>query len=280
MKDLLMCAVCCAFALVQQPPKLAFEVASIKPSEPMSMGMVRIRMNTDGGMLRFSGVSLKDCIRVAYRVRDSQVQGPDWIGGTRFDIVAKLPEGAKQDQVAEMLQSLLAERFHLEAHRDSKVHPVYALLTAKNGPKLKPAAEQPSPKPAEGRGPDGGGPRGATMITMDPAGAHLKAPSATLGRLAEMISHFCDRPVVDLTGIEGAYDFDLVFTPQSLPRMAGPGPMMPPPGGGERAEPDAPREGAPSIFEALQLYGLKLEARKAPLETVVIDRIDRQPTEN
>ena len=82
-------------AFGQQPSgKLAFEVASIKPSQPLPMGQMRIMMSTDGGMLRYNNVSLKDCIRVAYRVKDFQVQGPDWLGSARFDIVAKLPDGA------------------------------------------------------------------------------------------------------------------------------------------------------------------------------------------
>ena len=128
--------------LGQQQGAVSFEVASIKPSAPQPMGFRRIGMTTDGGIARYSGVSLQDLIRSAYRVKDFQIQGPDWLGNDRFDIVAKLPDGAKEDQVPEMLQALLAERFKLTLHRDTKEHPIYALIVGKNGPQLKPAEVQ------------------------------------------------------------------------------------------------------------------------------------------
>jgi uncharacterized protein (TIGR03435 family) len=118
-------------------------------------------------------------------------------------------------------------------------------------------------------------------MMMGPDGAHLKAPSATLPVLAEMISRFSERPVVDMTGIEGQYDFDLVFSPETTRgvQMAGRGPM-PPAGGGERSPADAPVERAGSMYESVQRYGLKLEPRKAPMEVLVVDHIEKVPTEN
>jgi len=270
-------------ALAQQPAgKLEFEVASIKPAAPMPMGQMRVMMNADGGMLRYSNVSLKDCIRVAYRVKDFQVEGPDWIGNTRFDITAKFPEGATQDQLPEMLQALLADRFKLTLHRDTKEHAIYALVVGKGGPKLKPAevttpdAPPDGPPPAPGRGPM---PRGAMMMMMDPSGMHLKASSATLPNVAEAISRFTERPVVDETGIKGQYDFDLVFSPETMHGMHGMkgGPMPPPPGADH---PETAAEPAASIFDAVQQYGLKLEPRKAPLEILTVDHIEKTPTEN
>src|SRR5581483_8179531 len=258
-------------AVAQQPAgKLEFEVASIKPAAPSPMGRIRVEMRADGGMLRYSNVSLKDCIRVAYRVKDFQVEGPDWLGSARFDITAKFPDGANQDQVPEMLQALLTERFKLTVHRDTKEHPIYALVVGKSGPKLKPAevatpdAPPDGPPPPPGRGPM---PRGAMMMMMDPAGMHLKASSATLPNIAEAISRFTERPVVDETGINGQYDFDLVFSPEKTPGMHGlkDGPMPPAPGA-DHGTSEAPAEPAVSIFDAVQQYGLKLEPRKAPLE--------------
>jgi uncharacterized protein (TIGR03435 family) len=276
----------CTAAFGQQPSgKIAFEVASIKPSQPLPMGQMRIMMNTDGGMLRYNNASLKDCIRVAYRVKDFQVQGPDWLGSTRFDIVAKLPDGSSQDQVPEMLQTLLADRFKLTLRRETKEHAIYALVAGKGGPRLKPAeiptGEAATPGAAPGRG---GMPRGAMSMMVDPSGAHLKAPSATLATLAEMISRFSERPVVDQTGIEGQYDFDLVFAPETMRGMPGGGmrgPMQPPPGGSEHPPAEAPSEGAAgSIYDSVQRYGLKLEPRKAPMEILTVDHIERTPTEN
>jgi uncharacterized protein (TIGR03435 family) len=244
---------------------ISFEVASIKPSPPQPMGQIRIGMGSDAGMLRYTNVSLKDCIRVAYRIKDFQVLGPDWLPDARFDITAKFPGGATEDQVPEMLQALLAERFKLTAHKESKEHNVYALVAGKNGPKLKPAEV-----PTGASRP----PRGNMQIMVGPDGAHLKAPSATLANLAEMLSRFSERPVLDMTGIEGQYDFDLVFAPENLRNMPGPGGRM----GGPHDSPSEPTAG--SIYDSVHPYGLKLEPRKAAMEILVVDNILKVPTEN
>jgi uncharacterized protein (TIGR03435 family) len=119
-------------SFAQQP--LLFEVASIKPSDPQPMGQIMIGMKSDAGMVRYTNISLKDCIRTAYRVKDFQVQGPDWIDSARFDITAKLPAGASEDQVPEMLRALLAERFKLTIRHDVKEQSIYALTPGKGGP--------------------------------------------------------------------------------------------------------------------------------------------------
>ena len=303
--------VSCCVAFAQQPSgSPSFEVASIKPSAPQPMGMMKIMMNADAGMLRYTNVSLKGVICTAYRVKDFQIDGPDWLGSARFDIVAKFPDGATKDQVPEMLQSLLAERFKLALHRDTKDHAIYALVAGKGGAKLKPADVQtrdvPSspaaPGPSAGAAPSGGSgaggdaprntgpggpggpagapPRGGMMMMMDPSGMHLKANAATLASLTDALSRFTERPIVDMTDIKGQYDFDLVFAPETMrgmPRGAGP---MPPPGGERPAGTDAPAEQAASIFDAVERYGLKLEPRKAPLEILTIDHIEKTPTEN
>jgi uncharacterized protein (TIGR03435 family) len=303
---------CCVGFGQQAPAKLAFEVASIKPAQPMTMGRMRVGMNSDAGMVRYTNVSLKDCIRVAYRVKEFQVEGPDWIGSTRFDIVAKLPSGSSKDQVPEMLEDLLVERFKLVVHRDTKEHAIYALVVGKGGPKLKaadvsagdrsPAGAEPSRSPGESVGQRGDVPKNALMMMrMEPGGMHLMAPSATLPRFAEMISHFCERPVVDMTGIQGEYNFDLAFAPETMrglppgpkgepmpmqiPDGGNPGPRAgggnpaPMPGGDQQTS-DAPTQAAGSIVEAVQRYGLKLEPRRAPMETVAVAHIERVPTEN
>ncbi|HZT37321.1 MAG TPA: TIGR03435 family protein [Bryobacteraceae bacterium] len=261
--------------------KIAFEVASIKPAQPSPAGQMRIGLQADAAMLRYTNVSLKEVIRIAYRVKDFQIRGPDWIDSARFDIVAKLPAGASQDQIPEMLQDLLTERFTLATHRETKEHPIYALVVAKGGPKLKPAAtampEPPGPVPAFGKGPMG---RGAMMMMVDPNGVHLKAAAASLAALAEMISRFSERPVMDMTGVQGQYEFDLVFAPEAMHGMPGLLKTGPPPGDGGPAPAEASVDGAATIFDAVQRYGLKLEPRKAPVEIVVIDHIAREPTEN
>lgn len=304
MKKSIVCIALVLFASVtlMAQQTLSFEVASIKPSAPQPMGNIRMSINTDGGMARYNGIPLRDLIRLAYRVKDFQLEGPDWMGGERFDIVAKLPEGAKEDQIPEMLQSLLAERFKLTLHRDNKEHAIYALIVGKNGPQLKAAEVQTrdanSPaSPAPGGGPDnapakgtasvrtggpggvaGNPPRGAMMFMLDPAGVHLKAPAATLANVADALSRFTERPIVDMTGIQGQYEFDLTFAPEKMPngpRGAGP---MPGPAGDRPA--DAAAEPAASVADVVQRYGLKLDPRKAPMEVLIIDHIEKTPTEN
>lgn len=281
MKFAIVCAMLSSMGWSQQPEKLSFEVASIKPADPSPMGQIRINMSTDAGMLRYTNVSLKDVIRTAYRVKDYQVEGPDFIGDTRFNITAKLPEGASETQVPEMLQTLLAERFKLTLHRDTKEHAIYALVADKGGPRLKPA-EVPTGEaaPAPGRGARGG--RGMMMMSMGPDGMHMKAASTTLAGLGEAISRFTDRPVVDMTGIQGQYDFDLAFSPESMRGMPGavmrgPGPGGP---GGEGHPADGASEAGGTVFDAVQKYGLKLEPRKASMEILIVDHMERSPTEN
>jgi uncharacterized protein (TIGR03435 family) len=272
MKILITSALACCAAMAQS----TFEVASIKPADPQPMGRISVGMSTDAGMLRYTNVSLKDCIRVAYRVKDFQVEGPDFIGDTRFNITAKLPEGASEKQVPEMLQALLADRFKLTLHRETKDHAIYALVADKGGAKLKPA-EVPTgdAAPQPGSGGRGGG-RGSMMMSMGPDGLHAKAASATLAGLGEMLSRFADRPIVDMTGIQGQYDFDLQFTPENMRGMPGGGMHGGPGGpGGE-----APAESGGTIFDAVQKYGLKLEPRKAPMEILIVDHMEKAPTEN
>jgi uncharacterized protein (TIGR03435 family) len=273
---------CCAGFGQSPTQKLAFEVASIKPAPPSPMNQLRVGMGADAGMLRYSNVSLKDCIRVAYRVKDFQVQGPDWLGNTRFDIVAKLPDGSSEDQIPEMLQTLLADRFKLVVHRDSKEHAIYALVAGKGGPKLKPAematADVTAPAGNGGRGVI---PRGGMTVMVDDTGAHLQAPSATLPRLAELMSRFAERPIVDMSGIEGQYDFDLVLSPEALRGVQGGGRQAgPPPADGAGPSATGGSEGPGSIFEAVQRYGLKLEPRKAQMDVLIVDQMEKAPTAN
>jgi len=126
------------------PPRLAFEVASIKPSEDLNSliaaGKIpRFMPRIDDSQVDLSFISLEQLIVMAYEVKPYQVSGPDWIKTTRFDISAKLPDGGKKDQVPAMLRALLEERFKLAIHRETRDHPVYALIVGKDGSKLTPS---------------------------------------------------------------------------------------------------------------------------------------------
>jgi uncharacterized protein (TIGR03435 family) len=123
---------------------LSFEVASIKPVAPTVDGRYAIRMRVIGGELNYSAASLKAIIQQAYEVRDFHVSGPDWMASTRFDIVAKLPADAPRSKAPETLRSLLAERFQMTSHAETKGLPMYALVVGKNGIKMTESAADPA----------------------------------------------------------------------------------------------------------------------------------------
>lgn len=262
-----------AFGQASAPAK-TFEVISIKPAPPPPDGRLMIRMGGDAGRIDYTNVTLRDVIRNAYKVKDRQISGPDWLTSERFNIAAKFPAGATKDDVPAMLQALLADRFKLACHKESKVMPVYALLPAKGGPKLQPATEPAEPG------------RGGMRMMMGPKGVHVSG-KMTMAQLAESLSNFNDRIVVDMTGLNGTYDIDMEFLPEGGP--IGLMRMGPPPGGGPGGGPGAGGEGAqhredadaPTLFTAIQeKLGLKLEAQKAPVDVYIIDHAEKVPSEN
>jgi len=249
---------------VAAPP--AFEVASVKPAPPPTEGKFMVQMGGDPGMVDYKNVSLKTLIARAYEMKDYQVSGPDWLDSARFDVVAKIPPNTPPGQVPQMLQTLLAERFKLTAHREQKVMPVYAMVVGKNGPKLK---------PVEGES------GGRMRMSIGPRGRQMSGP-ATMSALAGGLSQMLDRPVVDLTELKGTYDIDLEWVPDERE------------GGGMMAKMKAMAEAAStdphgdplgpnglSLFGALQeRLGLRMEARKSPVDIVVVDSAQQVPTEN
>jgi uncharacterized protein (TIGR03435 family) len=308
--------------------KLEFEVASIKHSAPPANGLIRIGGrggpgSSDPGRATYNFASLRDLLVAAYDVKRYQVSGgPDWLDSERFDIVAKVPEGTTKDQAKIMLQNLLADRFKMTLHRETKELPMYALIVGPKGPKLKettvvdpppapdPAIREggrgdapppPPPPPGLGRGglklgPDGcpetppmAAGRAGNFMMMSPNGTCMISNGQTMAGLATQLSNQFDRPVIDQTGLKGKYDLKLRFDPSSTPGRGGMGMMLmaPPPGGmpgggdGGRGPAPEDREQAPSIFAAVQdQLGLKLEAKKGPIELLVIDHVEKTPTEN
>jgi uncharacterized protein (TIGR03435 family) len=289
-----------------------FEVASVKPAAPLDRsqilsGQMHVGMKIDAARVDIGFMSLAELIRVAYRVKPYQISGPDWMASERFDVLAKLPEGASREQVPEMLQALLAERFKLTVHRESKEHAVYALVVGKNGPKLKespPDADAPAgggaPAAADdanpqvrvsGRGENtqvsiSGGQIGTAHMSMGPGGTmHLEAPKMNMAAFADTLSRFFDRPVVDLTELKGTYQVALDLSMEDLRNAARSAGLMGLGMGGGRDGARPPSDAASdpgglSIFAAVQQLGLKLEPRKAPLDLIVIDHLEKTPTEN
>lgn len=292
----------------------AFDVATIKPAPPINpaliaQGKMHVGMKVDAARVDIGYFSIADLIRTAYEVKAYQVSGPDFISTERFDIMAKMPEGATKEQVPAMLKALLAERFKLAVHKESKEHPVYALMPGKNGPKLEeaaadtppppPAADAPAPKGSmsietnEGtmrinRNPDGRGatisnPKGgAAKVTMGQDGMmHMEMSQMSMPDLADALSRYVDRPVVDETGLKGKYKVSLDIAMQDMMRIAKSAgflpPGMAPPG---PAADTASDPGGSSVFAAVQRLGVKLEPRKEPVDTIVVDHVEKAPTEN
>jgi uncharacterized protein (TIGR03435 family) len=289
-------SVCAAVALAEAqtaPPAparpLAFEVASIKPAQELNAarlmsGQQRITVHEDAARVDFADISLAELIRSAYRVKLYQISGPDWISTTRFDVSAKLPDGAKTDQVPEMMQTLLAERFHLALHNASKEMAVYALVAGKDGPKLKEStAEDLAPGAATSGAADDrspmstSGPNGSAQVSAGPNGLHVEIKRMTIAGLIDWLSRFTDRPVVDLTGLTGRYDLGLDASREEMMNAArGAGMAVE----GRRMSDRPPDPGGDSIAASLQKVGLKLESRRLPMTLLVVDHLDKTPTEN
>ena len=268
-------------------PKKEFEVASIKPSGDIVPGRLDIGLHIDGAQVRCAYLALNDYIRMAYKLKVYQVEGLDWTGSMRYDITAKLPDGASRADVPEMLQSLLADRFKLKMHHESKPFPVYALLVAKGGPKIQPVdMEDPA---GDGKTPyevKAGGSRNGVSVDLGHGASftlgnnQLIATKMTMQSLAEMLARFEDRPVVDMTDLKGRYDVkvDIApedFTPMMIRSAVTAGVTLPP-----EALRMLDNASDASLQAGLQSLGLRMEPRKAPIDMLVIDSASKNPSDN
>ena len=244
----------------QTAKPLSFEVASVKPAAPCcAPGQWRESKVLDD-RIDFRYVTVRYCIAAAYRLKEYQVFGPPWINEGRFDIVAKGAEGTRREQLPEMIQTLLAERFRLEVHPEKREFHVFTLTVGKNGPKLKA-----SPAETDNQG-------GANFgISMSGAGVgRLEARRADMVALANTLPRFVGRPVVNLTELSGRFDFELEFSPDDIKGMRI---DVPPPT-------TASAEFGMSIFTSIQKVGLRLESQRLPLDAIVVDRGEKTPIEN
>lgn len=245
-----------------------YDVASVKENKAGDH-MMRI-MNTPDGF-SCTNIPLTTIIGIAYGVRQDLISGgPGWVNSTGFDVEAKVAgsdlEAFKKlspRQRFALLQSLLAERFQLKVRHETKVLPMYDLVVAKGGPKLKvaPPADQPSDAPPDA-------PKDLTSaklrgrMTMGPG--MFKGEALPMKALANNLSSILEHTVVDKTGLSGDYDFDLKWTPEDAAPAADNG---------------AADSGA-SIFTAVQeQLGLKLQSTKGPVNTLVIDHVEL-PSQN
>jgi uncharacterized protein (TIGR03435 family) len=225
-------AALCAPAFSQ--PRLEFEVAAIKRSDPSHVGAQTFFQ--PGGKFAALTTPLKSLVCFAYQLRDHQVAGgPGWVETEPFDVTAKAESNASYNDLRIMVQTLLADRFQLKFHREMREQPVYALVLAKNGPKLK-----------ESNGPGRGVGIGAP--------GRLNGNGTDMATFASALSGKLGRSVVDRTGLHGFYDFLLAWTPDEA-QAETPGPSL-----------------FTAIQEQL---GLRLESTKGQVEVLIIDRAER-----
>lgn len=228
------------------PAQPSFEVASVKPADPAHRGLALDKL--PGGRFQASNVSLRLLLKEAYGMRDFQIEGaPGWFDSARWDVSAKSEKASSDEEMNQMLQSLLAQRFQLKLRQEQREFQVYELRTAKNGPKLKEAES------------------GESQIGVRIHGVgHLTGTKASMEQLAETLSDvrlngrpMLDRPVLDGTGLKGVYDFTLEWTPDLAPV-------------------DGAAAGGPSIFTAVEeQLGLKLETGKAPVNVFIIEHVEK-----
>jgi uncharacterized protein (TIGR03435 family) len=275
--------------------KAAFEVASIKPSAPYDPTVGQFVRSTGGpgtddpGLFTCENCSLISLISIAYDMPIYRITAPDWLQTTQFVVSAKVPAGATKEQFRLMMQNMLAERFKLGTHRQQKEMQIYEMVVAKGGPKLKRSAEEapvkedapePDKKPAPAEEPKLGKdgfptlPAGYTQAMMN-GRARIMYLRQTMDWFATMMSYQVHQPVADATGLTGKYDFALFWAFGDGTRRAG-----------AVSDGDTPLagtsdNGGPTLFEALQSQlGLRLEQKKGPVEIIVVDHMERVPTEN
>lgn len=226
----------------------SFEVASVKAVPVLNWDLYRINLGTiKNDTVTLTNASLADCIRFAYGLTsDLQLSGPDWIKSkeVRYDIVAKALPDAPREQILQMMQALLTERFKLALHREKKELAYYALVVAKGGSKMHEASDAPvSATPAI---------QGQLRIVSN---------SMPMSTVATLLSRYMRAFVVDQTGLKGPFEVKLVWTPDDRPV--------------------ADDERGPSVFTAVgEQLGLRLESRKGPMEVLVVDHAEKTPTEN
>lgn len=238
-----------------EPSGSRFEVASIKSAPPVGPTGGQRGLRMDKAQASFGGMSLSALISYAYGVKLQQVTGPDWLTTQRFDIETKLPEGVSMERVPEMMQRLLAERFGLKFHRESKEFPVYALVAAKAGIKLTPKAEDFDPR------------------------AHNDQIAIPILSITLLLEQIVDLPVVDETGLKGQYLFPSQAIRQAM--TAGTTPSAPSraaAAGGGMVEASEPEDSA--VAGLLLPLGMKLEKKKANLPVLVVESMRQSPTEN
>jgi uncharacterized protein (TIGR03435 family) len=256
---ILSCALIAFSALARSTAPPAFDVASIRPSQtPQGKGLPSLRedIDTSPDTLTMRNVTLPTAIRWAYKLNPYEISAPADLAIARYDITAKAAAQAPEDQLRLMLQALLKERFKLEFHRQAQDLPGFALVTGKTAPKLTAA--------------EGGG-----EGSMTGGGLMFEGHKMPLSRLADIVSGALRAPVLDQTGLAGFYDFKLDLRPYVTARQPGDAPLV------NRDTPGMQDALVDIAISALQdELGLKLEQRKVRLDVLVVDHVEKSPSDN
>jgi uncharacterized protein (TIGR03435 family) len=247
----------------------AFEVASIKPSQPRRDGQMSVStglapaIKDDRTIITYQDVTLEGLLATAYDILPAHMSGPSWLRDRFFVVRAKMPAGAHREQIPAMLQRLLAERFHVRVHWETKQAAGYELIVGKTGPKLTPAKE-----PADKTRP-------ALRFSWSGNGdVRIEWTATTLDRLAQSLAVDLKRPVVNATHVEGLYNIVLECAGDSLPGLQ----SMPRQSDSTPVAPPLPL--APPVFVAIRKLGLELAPRTLPDRRLIVDAADATPTEN
>ena len=233
-------------ALAQSSSAPAFDAATIKPSQPG-----REVVESDPVSLSMRSVTLATCVRWAYDIQEFQLSAPGWLSDERFDLFAKPGAPAKEAVQRQMLQTLLADRFKLVVHRETKEILALVVTVGKGGHKLQPVDTEESP-------------------SLQPGKMSLTGKGATVGQMTEFLAHELRYPIIDDTGLKGRFNYTLDINSYITEELRKPGPDGGPP-------PDAPSIVAQAMKAQL---GLIMSSKKMPVEMVVVDHAEKVPTEN
>lgn len=226
---------------------VAFEAAVIKPSLPLEQQKIaHMGVAINNSRVDMGYQSLTEIVALAYGVSSFQIMGPDWMKSERFDIDARLPSGANQSQVPQMLQAMLAERFRMTMHRENRPTPVYNLIVGKGGPKLELSDDSVAVRQPK-------------RVSSGMTEFELRT---TMANLASFLSRMTPRPVFDKTGLTGKYRVVIAL------------PLAP------SGEAGAHEDESSSLFSSVEALGLKLDPQKEPLETITVDHLEKMPSEN
>lgn len=269
-------------AMAQEKP-LSFDAASVKPAQPSGPQDGRnggaVLWHEGMGRIHYPAITMRSLLIEAYGVKTFQVEGPGWIDTERYAVDAVMPPATTRDELRVMMQNLLANRFGLSAHRETREQLLYSLTVAKSGSKMKEAPKVPAAPELNGTEPEfdrDGFPNpvlfpnslGGTLRFRVNGRSRISGQQATLRALAAELTRELNRPVVDDTALPSRYDFVLTFLVAGLNNSLT----------ADRAE---AREPVADLFAAIQSQlGLRLEPKRGPVELIVVDHAEKVPNGN